>query len=88
MKHNLNEAKALDALRAFRTERTPEQKAFDAFYEGRNAAGWWVDGGCLKRERPENPYSLPSVEQSRVAWQRGFRQVMAEERLNADTEWD
>jgi ribosome modulation factor len=55
---------------------------YHAFYDGRGAAGWLVDVGG---ERPANPFTAPEL---RADWQRGFRQVMAEERLNNCTEWN
>ena len=60
---------------------TNEAKApvHDAYWEGRNS---WYPGEAT----PENPYKKGTP--LAANWQRGLRDVMAEERLNLCTEWD
>ncbi len=63
------------------TERQKQEA--NAYYEGKFAAERFVQGD---RKRP-NPYPMTQMNLRR-AWEEGKRHAMAEERLNADTEWD
>ena len=57
------------------TDQITEQAENDAFREGRNSVDY----------RTRCTFTHPDLIK---AWQRGRRQVLAEDRLDADTEWD
>lgn len=60
-----------------------QKEESNAYYEGKFAAERYVQGDTKR----SNPYPMTAMNLRR-AWQDGWRHVMAEERLNADTEWD
>ncbi len=63
----------------YSSEPTRREAELAAFYAGRNA---WFPGERI-------PSSSPYADAGLAAhWRRGLRQVLAEERLNIDAEWD
>ena len=66
-----------------------QKEEANAYYEGKFAAERFLDakhfGESTNNFTGKSPYKEKEL---RKPWTEGWRHVMAEERLNADTEWD